>query len=86
MSGQEIELRCFCARSPLLGVAGVDSRGRGYVHIKTWRAKRIYAEVLVLGGGAMVRCRECYRWHRFQIRTGEPVRLEPAEVPEDIAI
>lgn len=80
----ELELRCFCHRKPLLGVAGRGTDGKGYVHIKTWKGNRLYAEVVIVAGTAMVRCRECLRWHRFRIRT--EVQAAPAELPESITV
>lgn len=84
-SQKELELRCFCNRHPLLAVAGRDSNGRGYVHIKTWKGQRIYAEVVILSGAAMVRCRECYRWHRFRIVKSDVESLQ-TNLPESINV
>jgi hypothetical protein len=82
---KELELRCFCHRHPLLAVAGRDDNGEGYVHVKTWKGGRLYAEVILTAGTAMVRCRECYRWHRFRIVRTEVVS-EPSELPRTISV
>lgn len=60
------DLRCFCPRSPLLGVFGVQS-GRRYIHIMVKRSQRIQAEVMIMEGSSpvFVRCRECARMHKL---------------------
>jgi hypothetical protein len=64
--GRGRQLRCFCAHKPLLGIYGVDSRGKLYVHIKVYKADRIFGEVIVTGD-VKIRCRDCYRWHTVVI-------------------
>lgn len=80
------EIRCFCNRSPLLAVCGVDSITRQpFVHIKAYRQNRIFAEVVITSGTARIRCRECLRWHKVTIRV-ETVDTVVERLPESIAI
>ena len=46
MSRREVskELRCFCARKPLLATYGIDTDGKLYIHVKIWKAQRIFGE------------------------------------------
>lgn len=83
---EPLEVRCFCSRRPLIAVCGRDSRsGEGFVHIKTWKGQRLYAEVVVTSGTAHIRCRECLRWHRIRI-VRDQVQIEEHKLPESIAI
>lgn len=69
------ELRCFCARHPLLATYGVDEKGELYVHIKIFKQQRIFGEVLAKRGSIKIRCRECFRWHRVVMRLPNNVSL-----------
>jgi hypothetical protein len=83
---EPLEVRCFCARKPLLAVCGRDARtGQGFVHLKTWKGQRLYAEVVVSSGTAHIRCRDCFRWHRVRIVNTE-VEIQAKKLPESIAI
>jgi hypothetical protein len=64
---KEKELRCFCSREPLLATYGVDHSGTLFVHVKIWKQRRIYGELVVEGGLVKLRCRECLRWHEVRI-------------------
>lgn len=80
------ELRCFCSRSPLLAVYGIDISNRLFVHVKVYKQQRVYGEILCRGGEIALKCRECLRWHRITIRdslptleeVGKPVELDPS--------
>lgn len=74
------ELRCFCSRTPLLATYGVDETGRLYVHVKIYKQRRIFGEVLVTDGIVKLHCRECLRWHTVIIKP----RLGKAELVEDL--
>jgi hypothetical protein len=63
MPRREHELRCFCSREPLLATYGVDSKGKLFVHMKVWKARRIFGESVIEGGVVKIRCRDCLRWH-----------------------
>lgn len=76
------ELRCFCARKPLLATYGVNKDGKLYVHVKVYKQRRVYGEVLVTEGKVQLHCRECLRWHTVTIRQpGRAVLEESTEVP-----
>lgn len=77
------EVRCFCSRSPLLAVFGMNKSGEPFIHVKVWKQKRLYTELAVTGKSAKVsiKCRDCYRWSNIFI-TDSMVRavLEAAAV------
>lgn len=82
----ELEVRCFCNRTPLLAVCGRDtSTKQPYVHVKAWRQRRIFAEVVIESGVARIRCRECLRWHKIVIRR-TTVDATVERLPETIAL
>lgn len=73
------ELRCFCSRSPLLATYGLDTKGKLYVHVKIYKQRRIYGEVLVTEGRVQLHCRECLRWHTVIIREPGTAALQPEQ-------
>jgi hypothetical protein len=81
----DLEIRCFCNRHPLLAVAGQDTNGNGFVHVKTWKGQRLYAEIIITSGTAHIRCRECYRWNKVRIVRTE-VTSDLQELPESLVI
>lgn len=70
------ELRCFCRRTPLLAVYGLDKHNKLYVHVKVFKNRRVYGEILVTKGDIKVRCRECMRWHTIEISSGNAQLIE----------
>lgn len=68
MARREKELRCFCSREPLLATYGIDSKGKLFLHVKIWKARRIYGELVIEGGLVKIRCRDCLRWHTIHVR------------------
>ena len=79
------ELRCFCRRRPLLAVYGLDALGSVYVHIKVYKNRRIYGEVLVMQGSKIsIHCRECLRWYTLEVGTSSP-KLVETPPPDSIA-
>jgi hypothetical protein len=80
------QLKCFCARKPMLAMYGVDAQGKLFIHVKVWKQNRIYGEILITEGTVKLRCRECLRWHTVKIRQPGTAVLqetdEPAEVGE----
>lgn len=79
------ELRCFCKLEPLLAVYGVNEQGKLYVHVKIYKQRRIYGEVLVEGGIVRLRCRECFRWHNVKITQPDRAILEEDSHPTALA-
>ena len=59
------QLRCFCARKPLLCLYGLDENGRAYVHLRVFKQQRIFGDLVAYGGEVKILCRECIRWHRI---------------------
>lgn len=82
--GAEVEVRCFCAREPLMALAGRGKDGSPYVHMKVYKAKRLYGEMVATSGVVMLRCRECFRWHRITIR--RDVTVDEVELPRAIPV
>lgn len=68
MARREKELRCFCRAQPLLATYGVDSKGKLFVHVKIWKQRRIFGELVIEGGTVKIRCRDCLRWHTINVR------------------
>lgn len=76
------ELRCFCAREPLLALYGVDERGRLYLHQRVYKAGRVFGESFHYGGIVQLLCRECYRWNEVVIQDPTQVALKPIATPK----
>lgn len=77
---QKNELRCFCSRLPLLATYGIGDDGRLYVHVRVYKQRRIYGEVLVTEGIVKLRCRECLRWHTVVIHQPNKAVLEEDKI------
>lgn len=69
------ELRCFCRLEPLLAVYGIRD-GKLYVHVKIYKARRIFGEILVTEGKVSLRCRDCLRWHTVRLVNPNTAVLE----------
>ena len=84
------ELRCFCRRRPLLATYGLDTDGKLYVHVKVYKNRRIYGEILVTRGDIHLHCRECLRWHHIEIQPTGKAKLvetpEPESIGEDVSV
>lgn len=78
------ELRCFCARKPLLATYGIRLDGTAYVHVKIYKQSRIFGEVIITEGRILLHCRECYRWHKVVIKPRGTVHLEEETGPPPI--
>lgn len=70
----------------MLATYGVDSKGKLYVHIKVWKARRIFGEIVVVGGSVKLRCRDCLRWQRVNIIQEEVTLIETSVEPSIHAI
>lgn len=76
-----INLRCFCAKKPLLGVCGRDRlTGAPFVHVKVFKQGKVFGEMVAFEGTVHLRCRECQRWHKIRIRKAN-VDFSPEELP-----
>lgn len=86
MPSSNLEVRCFCARKPLIAVCGRDSKtGQPFIHIKSARKDRINAEVVITEGTARIRCRSCLRWHKIRIKLVD-IEHKPEELPPTLKI
>ena len=81
----EMEIRCFCRRAPLLAVCGRDDKGKPFIHVKSARKDRINAEVIVTSGTAHIHCRDCLRWHKVTIKL-VTVDQKPEQLPSSLRI
>lgn len=70
------DLRCECSRTPKLATYGIDEDGELFIHIKIWKQKKIYGNVVIKGGEVNMQCRECLRWHKVRI-IGQQASLTP---------
>lgn len=77
-------LRCECRRQPLLAMYGVDEKGQPYLHVRVYKARRIYGEILVVEGKVQLRCRECYRWFTVTVHSTKKPSLVETEEPEEM--
>lgn len=70
------EVRCFCARRPLLGVLvdGVDENIPLYFHVKSYKGNKLITETKFFSGEMHVCCRECQRWHQV-ILTSDTIKI-----------
>lgn len=78
------DLRCFCAKRPLLARVGRDDDGTAFAHIKIFKAGKVYGEVVLEHGRLKLRCRECGRWHSLTLRR-VAVNFVPDERPSALA-
>lgn len=67
MPRREKELRCFCSSEPLLATYGMDAKKKLFVHVKIYKARRIFGELVIEGGIVKIRCRNCLRWHTIRV-------------------
>lgn len=80
----EYEFRCNCKHRPLLAVYGREGgTGLLYVHIRVYKAGKLYAEVYSNHDVRLI-CRECQRWHRIFIRSNTQPKMIPERAPKDI--
>jgi|SRR5688572_31321493 len=79
------DLRCFCSRRPKLAVYGVDVAGKLYVHVKIYKQRAIYGEIICRQGEIEIACRECFRWHRVNIVQPERAVLQEIDRPEEVS-
>ena len=75
-------LRCFCTRKPILAFYGVDNKDQLYVHIKIYKAHRIFGEIVMTEGVIYIRCRECLRWYNLIIKPQSKPELRETEPPD----
>jgi hypothetical protein len=81
-----MEIRCTCSRQPLLAVVGRDSKtNQPFIHVKTWKGGRLYAEVVVESGKVRLHCRECFRWLTVTIRHLS-IESKSERLPDSIAV
>jgi hypothetical protein len=82
---REKEMRCFCSRKPLLATYGIDKHGTLFVHVKIYKAQRIFGELVIESGIIKIHCRECLRWHTIRFEEKRATLSETdGNVPESV--
>lgn len=82
-----IRIECFCARKPLLAVAGRDSRShKGFVWVKSVKNGRLQVEVVITDGRVELTCRECFRVHAITVHPDTSKIFEFLEVSKEILV
>lgn len=72
----DVEVRCECSKRPILGIF---RRQETYwvLHVKAYKQKRVYVELIVEEGTLRLRCRECDRWFKLTIRREKNQKIPP---------
>lgn len=68
----------------MIALAGRDTAGEPFVWMRVYKNKRIYGEMVATSGVVMLRCRECFRWHRITIK--KDVQVTEADLPRRIPV
>jgi hypothetical protein len=68
-----------------LATYGVDASGQLFVHVKVYKQRRIFGEIIVTGGKVKLLCRECLRWYGVVIRQPGKAELQEFQVPAEVA-
>lgn len=64
---------------------GIDDKGALYVHVRVFKQRRVYGEVLIKEGTVQIHCRECLRWNTVKIIKTGSVGLEEVPAPDVLA-
>jgi len=78
------DLRCPCARRPLLAKYGRDAGGALFIHVKVFKQSRLYTEIVFTSGKVRIRCRECLKWNSVTIRQPHGVELRREALPSGV--
>lgn len=65
----------------MLAMYGIDSENRLYIHIRVYKQRRTYADIVFNSGTVSIMCRECLRWHNILIREPTKAILEETDRP-----
>lgn len=85
MTVRNRDIRCICARKPLLAVYGVDREGKPFIHVKVYKQSRLYAELFIDGNATCrIRCRECLRLQKVKIVSGRPLLEEERQAMDTL--
>jgi hypothetical protein len=79
------EVRCTCARRPLLALIGRDDDAKLFVWTKVYKGSRLYHEAVLHDGDISLRCRECMTWHRARLVFGV-FSIAPEALPASIGL
>ena len=61
-------LVCTCSRQPLLARVGILNGGP-FLQIKASKSGKPLVDITVTEGTVVIRCRECFRFHRIKINS-----------------
>ena len=79
------EIRCICARRPLLATYGTFKDGKPYIHVKIYKQSRIYGELFISADAEVkIRCRECLRLQKVKIVSNRPMLEEEYNEMESV--
>ena len=80
----EHDIRCICARQPILAKYGYDRESKAvFVHVKRWKQDRLLCEVVVTSGRVRLHCPVCLRWLTINIKP-EKVDVREEALPSSI--
>lgn len=68
MTDGDVQIRCICTARPILAIARASTAGTRFVHIKIYKQKKIYGEIVIEEGLVRIRCRSCGRWYSLHVR------------------
>lgn len=80
----DLPIRCFCTKHPLLAVCGRTTAGELFVHVKHRMGSKT-AESVHLGGTVRLKCYHCGRWHTVRMKT-PAVTVNPEPLPESFGL
>lgn len=55
-----------------------------YVHVKIYKQRQIFGEVLAVDGQVKIICRECLRWHLIHLVKPEKAELREIPIPTEV--
>ena len=64
----------------MLAVYGIDTDGKLYIHVKIYKQRRVFGELIIKNGEVNILCRDCYRWHTIKM-TGRTASLHEMQNP-----
>lgn len=68
MNQQDVQIRCICTARPILAIARVSSSGTRYVHIRIYKQRKVYGEIVIEEGLVRMKCRSCGHWYSLHVK------------------
>jgi hypothetical protein len=82
---EDLPIRCTCSARPILAIARATDDGKWFIHVRVFKQRVVYGEMIVDSGSVRIKCRACSRWYKLTIRMSE-VRHELENLPKGIEI